>query len=269
MRTEILHNLGSAYYADSASPTRLDGPVSKSMLWKFNASPNKWLLGRNEYQSTPAMELGSLLHTAILEPEKLETNYVVCPYDSYRTLEARAWKDQVEAQGKSVVKETDLTMANYAAKVFRNEPMLYHIEDGYKTEVAYYAPLGGVQCKGLVDIVPINSNALIDLKTTANIESVDNLINMVYKRGYHWQASMYLDIHNAVTGENRDQFQIIFMESYYPFEIAVVNLSKKFIDLGRSGYLNALAKWQECTSIEVYPPAIPYPVEIDPPSWAR
>jgi len=269
MKTEALHNMGEAYYADSASPLNLTGPVSKSLLWKFAASPNKWYYGKAGFTPTPAMELGTLLHTAILEPEKLDSNYVICPFDSYRTNEARAWKEDIEAQGKSVVKEAELSSARFAAETFWADPLLYHIQEGFATEVAYYAPLGNVQCKGLIDIVPNGGNSLVDLKTTASIESLDNLTKMVYSRGYHWQAAMYLDLYNAVTGENRDDFQIVFMESTYPFEIAVVNLSKKYIDLGRAGYMNALMKWQDCVAIEVFPPAIPCAIEIDPPNWAK
>ena len=77
------------YYSRTA--TRLNprgGPVSKSLLFDFYRSPYKWLHGRNK-ETSKAMELGTLIHYAVLEPEKpLETLVAVSPYVDYRTKEA-------------------------------------------------------------------------------------------------------------------------------------------------------------------------------------
>jgi hypothetical protein len=64
--------------------------------------------------------------------------------------------------------------------------------------------------------------------------------------GYHWQAALYLDLVNGLSEqEPRTKFEFLFIEDQYPYEYAVIRLSEDFINLGRAGYMNAVAKWQK------------------------
>ena len=79
------------------------------------------------------------------------------------------------------------------------------------------------------------------------------ITNTIINRGYHWQAALYLDLWNAASGENRDRFMICFIEVTEPYETAWIEVSRGLIDDGRAGYMNALAKWQSCVAIDVWP----------------
>jgi hypothetical protein len=91
---------------------------------------------------------------------------------------------------------------------------------------------------------------------------------MVINRGYHWQAAMYLDLWNLASGDNRNEFIIVFMAVDRPFEMATVLLDEDFIRLGREGYMQALAKWNQCVQTKTFPPAIDGLQTISPPKWA-
>ena len=254
---------GREYHADTASPTNLEGPVSKSMLWRFSESAFKWRYGKPPV-STAAMDLGSLVHSLCFTPDSVTEDYAVSEFDSFRTKAAQEWRDaQV---GKTVITQETMSKAQDIADVVMNDQELFSLgEKDY--EVAVYASIGATPVKGMVDIAPRHGNVLADLKTTSTIGSLDALTRLVVNRGYHWQAALYLDLWNAVTGENRDQFWFLFVETDAPHETAWVSLPPKLIDLGREGYMNAIAKFQNCLAKDVWPRTIEGVQEIPVPKW--
>ena len=121
------------YYKIGATPHNLDGPLSKSMLWRFNESPYKWKYGYNDDSSpTPAMRLGTLIHALCFD----ENDYVVSPYPDFRTKESREWRDEQENLGFTVVSEKEMITAQGASDAFNRDPL---VPNGFDTEVEVYA----------------------------------------------------------------------------------------------------------------------------------
>ena len=249
---QIEHNLGRAYYLRSASPRNLTAPVSKSLLWDFNESPYKWRHSSGR-EVTKAMDLGTLIHSAILEPETALTDIVsVSPFPDFRTKAAQEWRDDQREMGRMIVTDADIRAASGCEQVFA-EDYAQRFGVGYKSEVAVFAEIGATQIKGMIDLVPDSLDLLVDLKTTARIGSLREITNTIISRGYHWQAALYVDLWNAASGEKRNRFVICFIEVTEPYETAWVEVSQELIDAGRAGYMNALAKWQSCVAIDVWP----------------
>lgn len=268
MKAKLIKDISATdYHADKASPTNLGGAVSKSLLWDFNQSPFKWRWGRKQ-GSTPAMELGTLVHALCFTPSEVVKSYVVSPYDSFRTNEAKAWREDMKAEGKSVITQEVMDQANDIADNIINTETLHHL--GEKDfEVAVEADWYGTKVKGMIDIVPTYGNLLVDLKTTSSIGSLDAITRLIINRGYHWQAAMYLDLYNAATGQNRTEFHFLFVEVDSPYEWAWVNLSENLIAKGREEYMNALAKWNRCHRENYWPKAIEGNPTIENPIWNK
>ena len=186
MKAVVKYNLGREYYKDGATPQNLEGYVSKSMLFDFVKSPYKWLHGKKR-ESTPAMDFGRLVHAIALTPEDLG-EFVKSPFDNFRTKEAQNWKAEVVESGMTIVSDEDFDKAYEMAEKFFTGLVL-----PYATEVAIYSKIGDVKLKGMIDLVPVHLNCLIDLKTTASIDGIDGLTRTIISRGYHWQAALYLD----------------------------------------------------------------------------
>lgn len=247
----IEYNLGRAYYSRSASPTNLNAPVSKSLLWEFNQSPYKWRHSTGR-ESTKAMDLGTLIHAAILEPNiPIDQVAAVSPFSDFRTKAAQEWRDDARAMGKMIVTDADIRAASGCESVF-SEDYAQRFAGDYKSEVAVFATIGATEIKGMIDIVPDNLDLLVDLKTTAKIGNLRNITSTIIDRGYHWQAGLYLDLWNAASGEKRTRFVICFIEVDAPHETAWVELSKDLIDAGRVGYMNAVAKWQASCAMDCW-----------------
>ena len=199
------------------------------------------------------MDLGTLIHSAILEPETPITDIAsVSPFPDFRTKAAQEWRDDQREMGRMIVTDADIRAASGCEQVF-SEDYAQRFGVGYKSEVAVFAEIGATQIKGMIDLVPDNLDLLVDLKTTARIGSLREITNTIINRGYHWQAALYLDLWNAASGDKRNRFVICFIEVSEPYETAWVEVSPQLIEAGRAGYMNALAKWQSCVAIEVWP----------------
>lgn len=265
---KIVKNMGSSYYSSGATPANLSGPVSKSMLWAFHQSPYKWRHGKTK-PATDAMAFGTLAHALLLDPKSFDDQFVVSPYDSFRTTEAKAWKADRIAEGKTIVDESDIDRAAELVTVIQDDPQFFGLGD-IECEVAVFGAIGTTEVKGMIDIVPLNGNCLVDLKTTTSaITSLQNIQRLIVSRGYHWQAALYLDLYNAATGENRDQFWFLFVEDTEPFETAWISLSDDLIQAGRVAYMNAILRWQKCVATKQWPKAIDGVIEVDLPAWAK
>lgn len=257
------------YYSRTA--TRLNprgGPVSKSLLWDFHKSPYKWLYGRDK-ETSKAMELGTLIHYAILEPDRnLESLVAVSPYVDYRTKEAREWRDSQRAAGRIIATEDEVEIARECDNIFREE-YAQQFQPCFKTEteVAVFGKIGETEVKGMIDLVPDGLDCLLDLKTTSSIDSLENLQRTIVNRGYHWQAALYLDLWNAASGEKRTRFVFCFIETDHPHETAWVELSENLIDIGRAGYMNAIAKWQTCVAADTWPKSVEGIAMIETPKY--
>lgn len=265
---EIKYNLGAEYYADTASPANLNGKVSKSMLFDFmDRGAFKW---RNSGPKviTDAMVFGQLVHAMAFTSESVDREFLVSPFDDYRTKAAREWRDEQKMAGKAVIKESDHNLASKIVDRISNTEELYHY-GACKHEVAVYGDIGPSTLKCMIDIVPDHGDCLADLKTIEVIESPDQLQKVIFNRGYHWQAALYLDLFNAATGDGRNQFELLFIEKSFPYETALVSLDHETIAQGREGYMNALAKFQQCVRTNEWPTNVPRGYKIGVPNWMK
>ena len=263
----LVPNLGNAYYDISASPSNLDAPVSKSLLWSFNKSPYKWINGV-KVNVTDKMDFGSLVHALCFTPNLVEEQFVLSQYDDFRTKEAREWRDATALEGKTIVKEADWQRAEDIKEVVMESNYIMGL-GACDYEVAAFGKIGNTLIKGMIDILPHRGDTLVDLKVTGSIGDAKQMQSLVMNFGYHWQAALYLDLVNGLSEqEPRTKFEFLFVEDSYPYEYAVIRLSEDFINLGRVGYMNAVAKWQNAVSSKKFSPSHEGVLEITAPPWA-
>ena len=265
---KIEQGLGKAYYERTATPSDPKaGPVSKSLLWDFAVvrSPFKWRHGKPK-ESSKAMDLGTLIHAATLEPETVEGLIAISPYAEFRTKEAREWKAAQVDSRKIVTSQDEIDKALSIAETVTDD-YLAKFGAKYKTEVAVFGKIGVTEIKGLIDIVPDGLDCLLDLKTTGDVGSLESIQRTIVNRGHHWQAALYLDLWNAATGESRNRFVFCFVETEAPHETAWVELSENLLELGRDGYMNAVAKWQKCVATDHWPKKIEEIAMIEAPKY--
>jgi hypothetical protein len=227
-------------------------------------------------ETTPAMRLGTLAHTATLEPAVWSRRYVRDVEGDGRTKavkEAReALAQRVAAEGMSVVRPDDYDTAEAIAKSVRVHPaasaLLRYAAD---VELSVFWEDGdtGVPCKARIDLVAKTPAGIVlcDLKTTADA-SEDAASKALVNYSLDTQAAHYIDGYEAATGETVAHYALIFVESGAPHDVLVRALGNATLARGRTRRIKALDLWAECTASGKWPGRDEKIATIDAPSWA-
>jgi len=258
----------AVYVATAGRRGDKDFVMSRSELKIFAACPRKWIRGYKDKGST-STEWGQVMDCLLLDGENFSKRVAVYP-ETYPAKDGekpwsnnatfcREWK--AERKGMPFLKAEDAKEAHIALAALRSDPDIAAIVDTAKRQVfvmgEYHDPATGliIPLKALIDIVPTIEpfdRSLIDFKT-ADQAAPEPWSKAVYAFGYHVQAAMYLDMFNAATGEDREDFRHIIQENYSPYEVAKRFLSAEFLELGRNRYLAALARYCRCLQKNVWP----------------
>ena len=285
------------YHAAQEAADLSDRIVSKSMLWDFRKNPKRWAesppKGKTE---TPEMRYGSLVDVLALTPERFSQVYAVTPKTykapesakkdaplidkpwNWNAKDCKAWRAKKQNAGLEVITPAEQAKATKAVRELREDTVFSAMMDGARTQVAVVAdikePQSGmtVRCKALLDIVPSKDgqfkHALVDLKTSAMMESPRDLQNTIARQGYHYQGAFYRDIWNAATGDERDEFHLVFQLSDDPFEVVARPIDEEALMMGRHQYMMDLAKWCQCIKSGEWGSPFDDVEEFTLPSWA-
>lgn len=250
--------------------TAKDKAASKSLVTDFIDDPGTWKASGKK-EKTASMGFGSLVDTLLLEPAKFEARYCISPFADFRKNEAKEWRAEMEAAGVEIVTEDRLASAQDACEAVRNHYDAAALLYGARTQIAFrHGTKHGIASKGLVDIVPLAEDTLVDLKTCSQsaLENRRTLQRHMLEWGYHIQAGAYLDGWNIASGEERMRFKFIFVTNTEPFRCAVIELPLAAILLGAQQYQSGLERLVDCLQRDVWPSQWDGTVELDLPEYA-
>lgn len=258
--TKSAHRRGSKEYV-----------MSRSELMEFAVCPSRWIKGGRVKDETTSTEWGSLVDCLVTDAGRLSERYVVHP-EKYPvtdkkgnlTGEEKPWnlnatwcKDWVSQQGdKACISAFELNRAQSAAchiiSFLSSQPndfQVFATADYQDDETGLLIPI-----KVLIDVVPKGdlSKSIIDIKTAKN-GNPSKWSRTCFDHGYHMQGALQLDVYNAATGEQRDQFRHIVQENFPPYEVSKPWLDYTFISLGRQKYLHALQLYAQCLKTDRWP----------------
>ncbi len=239
--------------------------LSKSSLDKIAKSVRHYLsLNTFPPESTPAMVVGSLLHTVVLEPHLLDNEYIVEPSFDRRTAKGKTEAASFEASvgDRTAYKQEwlDLALA-MKESVLSCKTTQALLKDATLEHSAFWIDEeSGVPCRCRPDIA-WGDSILADLKTTEDIEKFKWTVK---DRNYHKQAAMYLDGYSIATGKQFKDFIFIVIEKKPPHGVMFYSLCESAIEVGRKAYKSDLMKWAKYKQdgiITSYPDEV-VPLEI-------
>ena len=229
MKTKIESN--EVYHQSKAiSSSALKTIYKKSVYHYLNQAP----------RYGGALQLGSAIHTALLEPEKFYDEYYISPKIDKRTKDGKiAAASQVKlAEGKSVIETDQYEMILKIKDNFKaNDQAVYYSKGDI--ELSHYTTFEGVEVRVRPDCINKMIGFMSDPKSCQD-NSPRAFKSDVYKWGYHLQAAFYSDM----VGIDPKNFVFIAIETNYPFTVECYTLSEKMIDEGRNAYKNAIADWK-------------------------
>lgn len=231
-------------------------PISKSGLWTlYTRTPYHYRFTRGKH--TPALDIGTATHTAILEPEKLDDTVIRGPSDR----RGNKWKEaQDEANHKNAILLTEgdhdkvLAMRDVAAcnsylqALLRGDKL---IEQSAYSEDPEHEVL--IKCRP--DLFNKTLGIIGDLKTAVSASSED-FSKAVGQRGYAMQEALYTDVFSRASGLSVDGFVFIVIEKptdENPPIVKCYELDAAAVNEGYAQYRKALAMYAECHKIDTWP----------------
>jgi len=253
--------------------------ISKSHLDAINLSPlHYWSRfvdpNRKAPTPTPAMEFGSAVHAAVLEPEVFAVKYKLAP-DLPKTTKAgkEAWAEAA-APGVELLRPDDWNAIQSIKAAVAGHPMASKVLTAAGTAEQSLFTIDdatGLEIKCRPDYLT-DSGWLIDLKTTQDA-SLDGFQRTIANFRYHVQAAHYLRTYTLSTGNKPKGFIFVAVEKTYPYAVQVFKCTDELISTGLIAVLRNLEQLRE--SFELFPKETPWPsysnqiVEINLPPWAR
>lgn len=233
---------------------RKDPRINASLLKLFTGKDFSPIMAlhkmRNPTPPSPAMQLGTALHSWLEHLGKFGPSTIVSPYDNYRTKEAQLWRD---ANSDKVILTTDeVTKVEAMGTNVINSPLRKMIIDiDAQREVEYYDD----EYKALLDVVYMSSG--IDYKTTA-CTSAEQFKRDIYKYGYALQAYHYLRVAKL------SNFYFIGVSTVDPYEVFTMYCTSEFLKYGQKCWQEALDRYKYFT---VNAPKQEI-INLDAPLWA-
>ena len=191
-------------------------------------------------EPTDNLILGSVIHTLILEPQKLDSEYIILPELKLRTNDGKAQKAEFEAEAKAtnktLVKAEIFNQAEAVSKSFLNSPLSSLLRGKVKAETSFFGEIDGVKVKARPDLIIPDKKLIIDFKTTSTNGggSADGFAKMAANFQYYIQASLYLEI-----TEYKD-FYFVVLETAEPYMIGCYKLDSEALEFGKSEIQRAI-----------------------------
>lgn len=224
--------------------------ISKSGLDLIDRSPAHFKA--KAFESTRAMEIGTAIHTAILEPEIYSKEYAVIDCEDRRSAIYKSACKERASSNVLTQAEGDKVSGMFDA-VYSHKPARAIMDAPGRNELSVYAkdPETGVLVKCRFDRL-LDFGIAADLKKTQDARP-DAFTRAIDNYRYYVQAAFYMDVYKWATGETLSAFNIIAIEEAAPHGCRVYQIDELSIEFGRLAYRSALNTYADCLAADKWP----------------
>jgi hypothetical protein len=207
-------------------------------------------------EATPAMKIGSVMHSLALTPDDMD-HYVIQPDYDRRTKDGKLQHEEflLRSEGKVALKREDWELAERMAKAAKpyvpysqGKRVAYPEAVLYAKAVVASGPFKGavVKFKGKLDMLVLDDVKspdgivhIYDLKSCADISDIGGAS---YKGGWAVQSALYGDM-AAFAYQRPSDFQYICIGKDQPHSVRNAIVTDEMIIKGRQRYHRATSKW--------------------------
>lgn len=249
-------DMSNSVYHDPKTPG-----ITKGHLDMINKCPYtyySWLNGLTPKEQTPAMAFGSLVHTAVLEPEKMDQFFADTEFVKLGIRSTKAYKEAAQYWAacnpkKTLIKAEDEKTVKRIIQAIKENDLATSLFTGGEAETVWVwtDEDTGIVCKCKPDYFKLIDGRphIIDLKT------IDNARGFERSSGnfrYHVQDAHYSDGIFKSIGEY-PVFLFVVVEKDEPFGIRICEFDPVSKDFGIKARENDLKTLRKCLDTNVFP----------------
>lgn len=271
--------------AETSKEYHANSAISHSKLEVFRKRPKlffKRFIERSlpDPEPSKALQLGSLTHCMVLEPKKLQEEFIVGPRFDRRTKEgkAEAEKFEADAKGKTVLDLETYEIAFAMSNAVDQNPIAAQLFAAGIPEKTWRTKISGMELQARTDWFNPEGCELtegrpyvVDLKTTEslNADGYGSFEKSVFSYGYHRQAGFYLPLITEILGKPVFDFFFVAVEKVQPYGVAVYKLSDAAIATGQDETLDDLRRLKESMKNDYWENIEAIVRPLDLPKWYR
>lgn len=253
-----------------------DGPsISSSGIRAILKSPaHYWRTSelnphRVEEDDKDAFILGRAAHHLLLGEREFRKHFVVSEFKDFRTNEAKQWKAEEIAAGRTVLTEAQIERIRGMAGLLPWQKGM--VNCGLKNtalvasggalsgeiERSLIFKIGNVWVKSRPDAIPGDSNDFSDLKTVSpkSAAGVDDrtLALTVYDNGYFVQGAVVGMAARAVLDRQMEGFHLVFVDTGNVHAVSIKTLDEADIVRGERAVFAGVANFERCLASGIWP----------------
>lgn len=244
--------------------------ISKSDLDLIHKSPAHYKAHYKaaRHEDTPALKLGTAIHTLVLEPARFVAEYDFIEGDRRTKAVKDAIKD-AEAAGKIILTKEEFDAVSGMRDSFFKNKIAATLIDGATIEHSVFSELDGVRVKCRPDGWSTEKGVLFDLKSTEDA-SPEGFARTVAKYRYHVQDAFYRHVVASATNCDADDLSFIFIavEKKPPFAVALYTLDELAKLQGWVSAREDLRTFREASERDNWPGYSPKIETLALPRWA-
>jgi len=239
--------------------------VSKSQLDLVNGAPGlmKWSKGAPEHhEDSDASNIGTALHSMILEPHLFDEQYVVAPDVDKRTTSGKVeWANfeaSIEGLDRQIITSKDWDKLRYMRDSVMAHPdanALLSAPKGRAEHSVYWIDEEtGILCRCRPDWWP-SPRIILDVKSTEKADSY-NFSKSIADYRYHVQDAFYTDGVSAATGRQVEHFFFLAIgktRAMGKYPVHLFELDPEDKHQGRIDYKKNLRTVLQCQNEDNWP----------------
>lgn len=242
MSTDSSTKVEAGYYTDmSPDDYRAADGVSNSDLLLLELRPSsvkQHKTAPRDPRKTGAADFGTIMHTALLEPEKFENSFVIGPTKGRETKAFMEFEQEPENRGKLILLENEYDQLRLTVDCALSDPTMqqYLRQHKFDAEASIFAhdKERDIMRKIRIDAnyMPYGMKVIGDAKTSAGkgtgvIETWNSpreFINPLFALNYGHGAAYYLDTASLHYGEQIDDYVFLIIGKTAHFGIYPVDV---------------------------------------------
>jgi hypothetical protein len=243
------------------------------MLKDFRKSPYEFkyrhILG-NKVETTAAMQLGTAVHLALLEPEEFAKRHVVQPTFSGTGMRnaKTEWLKSLPGNALVLSEDESKIVSRIAESVAEHKEAAQLLRICHKEHSGFYQDeQTGILCRLRPDLCLPAKGILADVKTTRD-HRIEAFSRDAYTNGYHLQLAMYAYGIEKITGYQVKASMFLACNTTEPYEVALYVCDDEMMARGKSLYHNLMERLKSCLEADNWPRYQTQNSVLSLPKWA-